>query len=144
MEQGTQKSGRRALQGEGPGSAKSLGQVHACCVLGRAERPVWLKAVGVGGARKHGRGVPGEEFREAREPGRQGLVMGSGLLCVCHVPGGSEWAAEQRKERVLLGFEQDPSGCFGQGVGAGRLVRRLLQWPRQGMTEWPWRSASGP
>lgn len=48
MEQGPQKSGRRTLQGEGPGSAKSLGQVHACCVQGRAERPVWLKAVGSG------------------------------------------------------------------------------------------------
>lgn len=69
MEQGPQKSGRRALQGEGPGSAKSLGQAHACCVQGRAERPVWLKAVGggveagagVGGMKMHGRGVPGGE-----------------------------------------------------------------------------------
>lgn len=57
----------------------------------------------------------GEEFREVREPGRQGLVMGSGLLCVCHVPGGNEWADEQRKSVFYLGLSRIPLAASGKG-----------------------------
>lgn len=47
-EQGSQKSRRRALQGDRAGNAKILGQMHTCSVQGRAERPVWLQRGGGG------------------------------------------------------------------------------------------------